>query len=384
MTAFDLLVAGGGVQGLSIARAALRAGLRTIVVEARRPGSGASGGLLGALMPHMPSGWGAKKQFQFDALVDIEGLARDLEAETGVATGYERCGRLMPIRTERFRALAEARREASRQAWVRGGRQFAIELLPPDARADWIAPAEAPLGLLWDPLAARIMPRRYVEALATSVRRHGEIREGWAYGHYDMSSGCAIDDRGRERIAVRRVVLACGAATFPLMAPAIQGTLLGGGIKGQSVVLAARLPADRPILYDDGAYVVAHDAGGAAIGSTTEKTWGSPDTVDTLIDPVIAVARRLCPPLGSAAVVERWAGLRPRAYATDPLVGRLAPDGPVYVATGGYKITFGIAHRIADAIVAAVIADGDPDGLPESFLPPAHLAEAEARSLEAR
>ncbi len=68
----DLLVIGGGIMGLWAAVKAARAGLSVTLLEEARVASGASGGLLGALMPHMPDRWSEKKQFQFDALLSLE------------------------------------------------------------------------------------------------------------------------------------------------------------------------------------------------------------------------------------------------------------------------------------------------------------------------
>jgi glycine oxidase len=80
----DLLIAGAGVAGLWLALKAVRAGLSVTLVERGNPGGGASGGFLGALMPHSPERWNGKKDFQFRALVDLEDEVAGLEAETGV------------------------------------------------------------------------------------------------------------------------------------------------------------------------------------------------------------------------------------------------------------------------------------------------------------
>lgn len=77
----EVLIVGGGVMGLWAAVMAARAGLTTRLLERRLIGSGASGGLLGALMPHMPDRWNDKKQFQFDALVSLEGEIAALETD---------------------------------------------------------------------------------------------------------------------------------------------------------------------------------------------------------------------------------------------------------------------------------------------------------------
>ncbi|MGO7932132.1 FAD-dependent oxidoreductase, partial [Rhizobium ruizarguesonis] len=88
-----MLIVGGGIMGLWEAVHAERRGIRTIVTDAGRLGEGASGGLLGALMPHMPDRWSEKKHFQFDALVALEAEIAALEAETGLSAGYTRSGR---------------------------------------------------------------------------------------------------------------------------------------------------------------------------------------------------------------------------------------------------------------------------------------------------
>jgi glycine oxidase len=80
----ELLIVGGGIMGLWAAVHAERLGIDTVLVEAGRLGEGASGGLLGALMPHMPDRWSDKKQFQFDALVALEREIETLEAATGL------------------------------------------------------------------------------------------------------------------------------------------------------------------------------------------------------------------------------------------------------------------------------------------------------------
>ena len=76
--------------GLWAAVHAERLGIETLLIDSGRIGGGASGGLLGALMPHMPDKWNAKKQFQFDALLSLETEIAALEAATGLSAGYRR------------------------------------------------------------------------------------------------------------------------------------------------------------------------------------------------------------------------------------------------------------------------------------------------------
>ncbi len=92
-----MLVIGGGVFGLSVARSCLAAGLSVIVAEAERIGSGASGGVVGALVPHRPEPWRDFNRFQFDALTGLPDRMAALAAETGRDPGYARTERLSPL-----------------------------------------------------------------------------------------------------------------------------------------------------------------------------------------------------------------------------------------------------------------------------------------------
>ena len=111
-----------------------------------------------------------------------------------------------------------------------------------------------------------------------------------------------------------------------------------------------------------------------AIGSTSEDVFDQPLTTDARLDALIADARALVPALDQSPVIERWAGLRPKASARDPMVGR-HPDHPrVSALAGGFKVSFGIAHRLAEAAVAEIC--DEPFALPESFSLAHHLASA--------
>ncbi|MEL7049871.1 MAG: FAD-dependent oxidoreductase, partial [Pseudomonadota bacterium] len=68
----DVLIIGGGIVGLWCAERARAAGMSCTLVDAGAIGQGASGGLLGALMPHQPTNWTDVKQFQLDALLALE------------------------------------------------------------------------------------------------------------------------------------------------------------------------------------------------------------------------------------------------------------------------------------------------------------------------
>jgi glycine oxidase len=73
-------------------------------------------------------------------------------------------------------------------------------------------------------------------------------------------------------------------------------------------------------------------------------------------------------------VVERWAGLRPKAIDRDPMVGPHPDHANVIALGGGFKVSFGVAHLLADAALDA--AAGHDMAVPASFSLVNHMAVA--------
>ena len=93
----NITVIGAGVYGLSCALALLKDGHAVRVLEKGRIGQGASGGLVGALSPHVPEDWNMRKQFQLDALVGGAAHWAEVEAISGLSSGYGQVGRYLPL-----------------------------------------------------------------------------------------------------------------------------------------------------------------------------------------------------------------------------------------------------------------------------------------------
>ena len=166
-------VIGAGIFGLACAWACARRGRAVRVLEAKRVGAGASGGVVGALAPHVPERWNAKKQFQFEALRDAGAFWAEVEAASGRDTGFARRGRLLPLAQAEAVTLAEARAVAARTVWGEAGAWSVAEAW--DGR--WLDPQAAPFGVVRDTLAAQLAPRQAVAALAAACRATGVVIE---------------------------------------------------------------------------------------------------------------------------------------------------------------------------------------------------------------
>lgn len=339
MTRPDLTVYGAGIFGLSIAYEAARRGARVRVIETVAVGAGSSGGIVGALAPHVPENWNDKKAFQLDSLLMAQEFWAGVEGASGLSTGYARLGRVQPLADAAAADLARAREVGAKGLW--------------QGRAEWRVIAAT--GGLWEPaspsgwliedtLSARLHPRMACAALAEAViALGGEVVLGAAE-------------------AVGPVIWATGHAGLEALGADL-GARVGAGVKGQAVLLRhdAR---DLPQLFVDGLHIVPHGDGTVAVGSTSETVWDDPASVDGQAMALQARAVAALPVLGSAPVIATWAGVRPRAKSRAPMLGAWPGRAGHYIANGGFKIGFGMAPKVA-VVMADLVLDGRnavPDG----------------------
>lgn len=339
----SITIIGGGIFGLCCAWEIARRGEDVRVFEAQTPGAGSSGGHVGALAPHSPDGWNAKKAFQLDSLLMADSFWAGVEAASGLPTGYGRGGRLQPIPDQ---AAAERLQERIRASEIRWPEQMRMRIT--DAPNAQLIPT-SPSGLwLEDGITARINPRAAIASLAGAIRsRGGEIIENHSVQPGDIG-GPALWATGTEGLHVLSDDL---------------NRAVGKGIKGQSALLQFATTDTRQV-FADSVHIVPHDDGTVAIGSTSENEFDHKDT-DEKLDALIAQARLICPQLASAPVIDRWSGLRPRAKSRAPLLGSWPGREGYFVVNGGFKIGFGMAPKIA-VIMADLVLDGR-DNIPEGF-----------------
>jgi glycine/D-amino acid oxidase-like deaminating enzyme len=342
----EIVVNGAGIFGLSIAWACIRRGARVAVVDPAGPGAGASGGLVGALAPHVPEGWNAKKAMQFESLETAGAFWAGVGAASGLDPGYARAGRVQPLADDAAVAIAQARAEGAARLWQ--GRHI-WEVVPADRFPGLV---KSPTGLVvHDTLSARLHPRHALGALLGALGAHGVVV-------------------GAEPCRGDAVIHATGVAGLLQLNGLAGDRVVGAGVKGQAALLACDLRG-APQVYADGLHIVPHADGTVAVGSTSERAWTDATATDAQLDEVIARARRACPALRGAAVVERWAGLRPRARSRAPILGPHPLHPGAFIANGGFKIGFGMAPLVA-AMMADLVVDG-VDRIPPDFRPEASL-----------
>ncbi|MFV0244005.1 MAG: NAD(P)/FAD-dependent oxidoreductase [Qingshengfaniella sp.] len=337
----DATIFGAGIFGLTVALALARRGLRVRVIDPGGVAAGASGGIVGALAPHVPERWNAKKAMQFEALMAAPAYWAGVEALSGQRTGFARLGRLQPIADAAALDRAEARAAEAAVLWQG---QAGWTVIRADEAGDF-APLTPTGILIHDTLTARLHPRRACQALAAALTTLG----GEVVAQAPITAGPVIHATGWQGLAT---------LAADLERP------VGVGVKGQAVLM--RHNAGRaPQLFADGLHIVPHDDGTVAIGSTTERDFDDPHRTDDQTEALVARARALCPPLADAPVIARWAGVRPRARTRAPMIGPWPRRAGHYVSNGGFKIGLAMAPMAAD-MLADLIVDGT-DRIPKEF-----------------
>ncbi|MGH1576687.1 NAD(P)/FAD-dependent oxidoreductase [Planktotalea sp.] len=347
MAMADITVYGAGIFGLGVAWACAVRGAKVQVIDPYGVGSGSSGGVVGALAPHTPENWNDKKQFQFESLMLAEPFWRGVETAGGLSTGYARSGRLQPLNDTRALEFAEARSENAKTLW-QGRARF--DIVAADSFGDWAPKSETGL-LAFDTLSGRMHPRMTCAALVAALQ----------------SKGCTIATDGKPE---GKVIEATGWRGLLRLAEEMDQPV-GNGVKGQGAVLDFAAGRDAPQLFADALHIIPHSNGTIAIGSTTERDFDDPESTDAQLESVIDRARLAFPVLKDAPVIERWAGVRPRAKSRAPMIGHHPTREGAFIVNGGFKIGFGMAPKLAE-IMADLVLDGI-DQIPEGFKPEASI-----------
>jgi len=355
----DVVIIGGGVIGLAIARAlALRGAGRVCLIERATLGTEASFAAAGMLLP----------QVEADAEDDFFKLAcrsRDLypsfaaalREETGIDVELDTTGTL-------YLALNEHDQEEieKRHGWqTRAG--FAIELLS-GVLARELEPcvAESTLGALLFPNDIQVENRRLLSALANSVRNLGVtvLTETNVESLTIERSRITGVQTSRGPIACQSIVVAAGTwSSFLLRSsvcpdPAIQP------VRGQMICLESKPQLTRHVLYSPRGYLVPRQDGRLLAGSTSENAGFAKRVTAGGISSILRNTLEISPAIATLPVVDTWAGLRPRPADGLPVLGACGEiDGVIY-ATGHYRNGILLAPLTAELITEAMVGVTSP------------------------
>src|SRR5829696_446192 len=346
----DVVVIGGGVIGLAIARALALRGVRDIcLVERAGLGTEASFAAAGMLVP----------QAEADAADDFFALAcrsRDLypsfaaslREETGIDVELDTTGTLYLALTEHDQEEIKKRYEWQTRAGL------SVELL--DAReARELEPciSDATLGALRFPNDIQIENRRLLSALANSVKNLGVTIATETSVDSLIIEGNRVSgvQTGRGSINCSIAVVAAGTwSGFIKPAPLIEP------VRGQMVCLEAKPQLTRHVIYSPRGYIVPRQDGRLLTGSTSERVGFAKFVTAGGISTILRNAQEISPAVSSLRIVDTWAGLRPRAADGLPVLGPCGEIDGLFYATGHYRNGILLAPLTGELISEAIVS----------------------------
>ena len=279
------------------------------------------------------------------------GFIAELEAASGMSSGYERCGALH-VALDRDEA-AELRRVHELQRSL----DLGAEWLPP-RRCRELEPGLTPSfnGGVHAPEEAMVDPRLMTNALLAVLAGEGvEVRAGSEVTEaiLDGERIEGVRTAAGEELRADAVVIATGAwagaaAWLPEHArPPVRP------VKGQ--ILELRAPDGEPpckrIVASERIYLVPRPDGRLIAGATTEERGFDATVTAGGVHELLREAYRLLPDVAEMELVEAMAGLRPGTPDNLPLVGPGALDGLV-LACGHYRNGILLAPLAGEAVAA--------------------------------
>jgi len=358
----DVVIIGGGVIGLTVARALARRGVRDIcLLERGSLGTESSFAAGGMLAPQAEAD-------SPDGLFNLLCLSRDLyrsfaeelKDETGIDVELDTTGTLYLAFSEHEQAEIEKRFE-----WQTYAGLPVEKLTPDDARLLEPCVSPALTGALRFPLDIQVENRRLLSALANSVAELGvqtvsgvnvetiETKNRRVQG-VQTSSGF---------VSCSQVVIAAGAWTG-----FIDSRIKVNPVRGQMICLAARPQLTRHVIYSPRGYIVPRQDGRLLAGSTSEYVGYAKEVTVGGVTSILKNALEIAPDISKLPIADSWAGLRPRAADGLPVLGPCGEIDGLVFATGHYRNGILLAP-ITGELIAEIVVENKVSPVIASFSP---------------
>ena len=364
----NVVIAGGGVIGLVVARALAIRGIKDIVVlERGNLGTEASSAAAGMLAP----------QAEADAADEFFNLccrSRDMYShfaealydEAGIDIELDTTGTLYLAFTEHDKAEID-----HRYGWQTRAGLSVDQLSRDDLRQLEPCISEHVIAGLKFPLDIQVENRRLLSALATSNARAGvKLITGTSSHSVQLDRGQVKGvETSRGFVSTDTVVLAGGAWTsFIGSSDRSFPQITIEPVRGQMISFECNPGIARHVIYSPRGYIVPRRDGRLLAGSTTEHAGFDKSVTAGAVHSVLSHALEISPSISQLPMVGSWAGLRPRSPDDLPVLGPCAAIRGLVYATGHYRNGILLAPLTGD-LIAGAIADNVTSPLLEAFVP---------------
>ncbi|AUM11952.1 glycine oxidase ThiO [Ketobacter alkanivorans] len=326
----DILIVGGGVIGLLLARELVKQSISVAIVdsgELGREASWAGGGIVSPLYP-----WNYSKPVT--ALANwaqqaYPNLAAELAVESGIDPEFNPCGLMMLDPPGKDRILD----------WA-SVNQKAVQLLS----AQQALAKESALGCgldyaVWWPHIGNIRNPRLLRSLYAYLKMSDHCK---VYSHTEVESIRESKSGQVDIIAVGKKLTASKAV---ICAGAWTGKLLGAlgvdtpiqPVRGQMLIFEPRPGLINSMILHQGRYLIPRLDGRILVGSTLEYTGFDKATTKEARELLLEQAFKLVPELRSVPVEAHWSGLRPGSPHGIPFIGKVPGWSNLYVNAGHFR-----------------------------------------------
>jgi len=344
----DIIIAGAGIIGVSIALELRERGAGVMVLDRGEAGQESSSAAAGMLAPADPETPAALRSVALESARMFPEYVRKIESLSEITTDFRRHGTIaflnpgatVPTEYSRLSAADLQRLEPHLQS------QHLSAFLIQEDTVD-------PRLLMQAALAA-------ARQLGVTFRENTEVKE-------IRSSGNEVE-----------VLTTCGEFTSHT-AINCRGAWAGAPVrprKGQMLYLQpTQSDLLQHVLHAPDAYIVPRSSGKILVGATVEDVGFDKSVIPSTIDGLLRTAARYLPELASAPIVDSWAGLRPGTPDNLPILGLSGTPG-VYVAGGHFRN--GILLAPITAKIMANLVTGKDMGIDITPFAPSRFAPARA------
>jgi glycine oxidase len=385
VSAYDVIIVGGGLIGSSIAFELASEKLRVAVLDRQEPGREASWAAAGMLSPG-PDSSGAT------ALVPLGIESLRLYREFVAAIEEASCNAVDFTRNGTFEVFRGPRAEIARNKMVAEFHHLglaAAAMSPDEARKHEPSLAADTGAIAWLPEEATVDPRLLVEAVLAAAKRNGaEIRANCMVDALlDEGKACVGVIAAGQKLTAKHVIIAAGSFCGTVADPApeayphpqrqLRQYAPVHPVRGQMLALRSTTVQLKKVLRSQHGYLVPRRDGRIIAGSTLENAGFVKQVTPQGVRQILDAALDLAPALADAKIVEEWSGLRPGTPDLLPIIGPTDIAG-LWLATGHYRNGILLAPATAK-IIRDWIVTGKSNFKAESFSPLRFTTAANSR-----
>lgn len=374
----EVLIIGGGVIGLSIARELHLRGMRKIaLLEKGLCGEESSWAAAGMLGPQVEAD--GKDAF-FDFCCESRDLYPDLAAalreETGVNIELDVTGTLSLAFTEEDADELYKRYQWQREAGLEVEHLSAEEILKSEPHVSSIVRTGLFFKNDWQVENRKLLAalRRYAELNGIEIIENTHAKRLITQGGRVTGA-----ETGRGMFTADITVLATGAWSSLIKIGDAPLPFQITPVRGQMICLRPETRLFKHVVYSRRGYIVPRFDGRVLAGSTSETAGFEKGVTEEASAFLQSMAREISPFLGGLPVTDQWSGLRPFAADGMPILGAIDGIDDLLIAAAHYRNGILLAPMTARLISEKIV-----DGISSKYLDVFGVTRMQAKVFDAK